>query len=493
MPGPAAIYQAIRTLAPKSRNNNRIQLRSKDGSLQSPAEEIRSVKEHFQELYARSSQNTQCTEVTSTFTQVAIQEEEVLGAMTKLKALKALPPTYAPTVLWKLATQEVVPYLHRTLQHSLQNMGELHKDWHRVHVCLLPKVPFVKMPKQLRPICLLAPGSKVLATILADRLRAPVATYLSQVPQFAYIPQRSTADAIERVCSHLHAARILASEADPTLHARRKGMAPASVGGGISLSLDVNKAFDALPRAQLIAAMKDAQLDPTLISLINHIHQQAVLVLNLGKQQAEVALEQGIRQGCGLSPLLWALTTGYLCNQYQAACRQQHLSGGEVTLYADDFYTTWLVRNPPQLAQAVRSMGLLIQVMEAAGFTLSAEKTVIMYALQGSSATSLLAKRVQKDEQGAKFKIRVGREHRLYPVVTSIMYLGAKLPTMDLRPLTSSTAWGSPGDASGDYTAFSAVVASAARPKCGCGERVSSTPSGTPLHPQGCRGKVARQ
>ena len=74
------------------------------------------------------------------------------------------------------------------------------------------------------------------------------------------------------------------------------------------LSLDLSRAaraYDKLPRRSLEYALTRINAPQELISLILFIHDNALIVLEKGGCSSSVRMGRGIRQGCGLSPLLW--------------------------------------------------------------------------------------------------------------------------------------------------------------------------------------------
>ena len=166
---------------------------------------------------------------------------------------KALPTRFAPARLWKDTAALIAPLLLPAM--NLQRQA-LHPRWHEVQVCTLPKVHTVKLPKQVRPISILHPCNKVMASLLAARVLPKVAAFLESVPQWAYLPGRSTADALEAVCSHLQAVRLLVQSKSTTLVQRHRGAQPTKLAGGVSISLDIHKAFDSLSHALLAEAMR---------------------------------------------------------------------------------------------------------------------------------------------------------------------------------------------------------------------------------------------
>ena len=421
--GPAGIYQVVKRLAPKSRRL-RVQIRDGESALMSQDGELKAITDYFRGIYGPDSHMHPPSGPMSRFS-----PDEVLAALHKLQPRKALPPQSAPAALWRVCAAEVAPGIHRALEASLQREAPcLPASWHDITVCLIPKVSEVRMPKQLRPICLLPPGSKILATMLADKLRERIALYMQAIPQFAYLPQRSANDALLRVCSHLNLVRDLASHANPSLHAKHAGAKTQSLRGGVALSLDINKAFDALPRRYLHQSLQRARIPEADINLILHIHDAARMVYQVGDKQACVNLNQGIRQGCSLSPLLWAVSTASLYLDLVKNLQQASLPIGEPTMYADDIFSAWALRRLSDLAPAVRAMGILIETLEQAGLSLSLEKTAALMCLRGGAAQSQLAKVCRKDSDGNRvLQIRVFQRRIRVKVKTTHLYLGAQI------------------------------------------------------------------
>ncbi|CAE7192336.1 unnamed protein product, partial [Symbiodinium sp. CCMP2456] len=342
---------------------------------------------------------------------VHFSSEDLKSALAKISPSKALPAGFAPARLWKLATNQVVSALLPAVNLSA---SALHEDWHKVQLHLIPKVPIVREPKNLRPIALLHPGNKILAIMLAHKVEPKIESYLREVPQWAYLKGRSTADALESVCSHFLQVRELIATGSPSLPQRFLGGQPHRLVGGLSISLDIKKAFDSLPHNFLYDAMTEAEFDQLEINLVMHLHERACLQVGRSTESADVYLGTGVRQGCSLSPLLWALITGKVYRMFQAELKIQSLPEGLTNIFADDFFGSWAVQDSLGFARAIRAVGVLVTTLQTAGLQLSMEKTVILLALGGTSAPSVLAKHRKYIEDVPHLVIPVGSaEHHL--------------------------------------------------------------------------------
>ncbi|CAE7463389.1 Pol [Symbiodinium natans] len=303
----------------------------------------------------------------------------------------------------------------------------LEASWHRVQLHLIPKVQLVKEPKNLRPIALLHPANKLLATMIADKVQDKVLAYLTHVPQWAYLQGRSTSDALTAVCAHMHQVRELLASQTRSLPQRFQGCERHQVIGGVSISLDVKKAFDSLSHAFLAEAMRDAEFEHTEIDLILHLHSQACLCVGSHRDSAQIFLGTGVRQGCSLSPLLWSLATGRFYRLYLTALKNQGLSEGLTNMFADDVFGSWVFKSPEAFKKAIRAIGVLVHTLQQVGLQLSMEKTVVLLAIAGTSSPSLLSKYKAQIDNVPHLQIPVGRDKLAFKIVSSHKYLGAKV------------------------------------------------------------------
>ena len=437
---PSAIFSVVKKLAPKSRTQ-RIQLRDEEGKLLAGREEAEHIASFLRTVY--HSSGVQTAPPVPAITGMSFTPEDLLSALSSLEPAKALPMEFMPARLWKLIPEQVLDMLLPCM--NLDGFG-LQEEWHKVQLHLIPKISHVKDPKHLRPIALLHPGNKLLASMIARQVQHKVASYLECVPQWAYLPCRSTHDALLSVCAHMNQVRELIQAHGSTLPQRFLGTKRPRMLGGVSISLDVKKAFDSLSHSFLRESMLDAAFTPQEIDLILHLHSQACLQVGQPGQTSDVYLGTGVRQGCSLSPLLWALSTGRFYRLYQEALQQQNLSEGLTNIFADDVFGSWLFRTPQEFKAALRSIGVLVQTLQRVGLALSQDKTVILMATTGTSVASILQKVKRIIEQTPHLEIRVGAERMFFKIASSHVYLGAVITyrNFELMNLKSrlQKAWG---------------------------------------------------
>ena len=206
-------------------------------------------------------------------------------------------------------------------------------------------------PGNLRPISVLPAVSKILARIAAQRIRPLLEQALASQPQYAYLIARRTTDALDRVYDHCEQARqqVASVRPDPFVHSKRRS---SSLRGGLQLSLDLSRAFDKLPRSKLSQALHRIRAPPDLIQLILYLHQEMILVFRRGDLTTELLTGAGIRQGCGLAPLIWCAYSLLILEQFET-----YLHRHQITAFADDLHLNWIITAPMQFRQACIHIG----------------------------------------------------------------------------------------------------------------------------------------
>ncbi|CAE7249506.1 unnamed protein product [Symbiodinium microadriaticum] len=267
--------------------------------------------------------------------------------------------------------------------------GNMHTDmpgdWPISALCLLnkPSKP-PKAPENLRPIALLHPVSKCLATLAAERLRPYVYDLACRFPQFAYVGMRSVEDAIERACAHCATARTVLEGQKYNLHRRREGHTVGHCKGGLTLSLDLSRAFDCLPREVLHASLRFAQVDAELIDLILHIHRHSKLRIDHKDHRILVELHSGVRQRCSLSPALWSI---FIC--YALHLLSSRVPLAALTAFSDDILAQWIIDAPQDVLSALKDMAFIIDTLTSLGMSVShprrSARTPEIAAAQASS------------------------------------------------------------------------------------------------------------
>ena len=236
------LFGILRKIAPKT-TKRRMQLRNTDGSLAGPTEQLNIIQGYFKQVYAADTAPT-CPP--HDLCPVSFEVEEIENAIQSLPN-KALPTAFAAAPLWRLCAHTAAQEIFLELQALLSASQVDASRWHRVQVVLIPKPGKpLSHPASLRPISLLPPHAKILAKLVSDRLKPLVQQAAQHLPQFAYLPKRQTADALDRVMAHICTIRSKRKASGTTIWNRHEGHLTQRCQGGLTISLDLEKAFDSI-------------------------------------------------------------------------------------------------------------------------------------------------------------------------------------------------------------------------------------------------------
>ena len=422
------LYKCMNTMRPKNPKRS-IHIKTQDGRLQSNASELEAIKAYFSNIF--SSDEPPILPEWYLQSSLNISEDEIRKALQSLSSRKALPRGQMPAALWIAGTEVVIKVLYQDFQQRF-GPGQLTmpEDWRRAFVVLIPKPGKPPTsPANLRPISLLPAIPKLLARIAAQRIKPYLLAAVADVPQFAYINGRQTADAIDRVLAHCQQIRCRVS--DNRFNPFKPTQTRAKFTGGMQLSLDLAKAFDKIPRTCLLRALERILLPEDLISLILYIHDNALMCFSKGEDSLTMKTGSGVRQGCGLAPLLWVSFTVLLFDRFT-----QYLTPNQISGFADDLHMHWVFDEPRQFRNACAQVGFILSDLSDMGMQVSVDKTVILLALAGPSYTQVTAPYVKRRRKERYLQIAVRAGPANLPIKNAHTYLGVRISYQNFERLT---------------------------------------------------------
>uniref|UniRef100_A0A8C5P6L6 Reverse transcriptase domain-containing protein n=1 Tax=Leptobrachium leishanense TaxID=445787 RepID=A0A8C5P6L6_9ANUR len=225
--------------------------------------------------------------------------------------------------------------------------------------------------RNYRPISLLNTDLKILAKIMANRL-APLLPALVHADQVGFIPGREARDATTRVLSAI-------------------GLAKRTHTGLLLLSTDVEKAFDRVSWRFLFSVLARMGVGGSFLSWLEALYANPTARVKANGALSEIFhVQNGTRQGCPLSPLLFALSLEPLLESIRLSPSitgiQGHASEHRVSAYADDLL--FLLTNPatslPAVVQTLEEYGNL------AGYCINRTKSEFLGISLGHSSISHL-------------------------------------------------------------------------------------------------------
>lgn len=261
------------------------------------------------------------TESGSKVLEAPITLEEIKLAVTEMKNQKSPGPDGLPVETYKNYGTVLLLELLKVFE-WVKKEGELPISMMEATIIVLHKEGKDLLdPGSYRPISLLCSDVKILSKILATRLKK-IIHKLVHSDQTGFIPQRSTSRNIRRLFLNLQI---------PT----------ENIGSRAVMMLDLVKAFDSLEWEYIWRVMKEFGFGPSYISWVKILYNNPRAKIRVNNVLSDrFRLERGSRQGCPLSPLIFALAM----EPVAIAVRQDRIMEGfrrrdreeRIALYADD-------------------------------------------------------------------------------------------------------------------------------------------------------------
>ena len=311
-------------------------IRSEDGHmLTEPSEVNASFRNFYADLYSSevSHDKDSCNKFLSSIQLPKMTDNgsQSLNAPITLNELKAavddmhkgkspgldgIPPEFYTTFWYSLG-----PLFFDMIQASLER-GAFSRDVNVAIISLLLKKD--KDPSECanyRPLSLINADIKIYAKFLARRLQ-PFMTKLINCDQTGFIRSRQPADNVRRLIHIIHGASSL--------------QLPSAV-----FSLDAMKAFDRLEWRFLWSVLEFLEVGPHFLHMIKVLYTNPTAMVLTGRTCSSLFnIARGSRQGCPLSPLLFALSLEPLAQSIRMskAITPITLFGTThyISLYADD-------------------------------------------------------------------------------------------------------------------------------------------------------------
>lgn len=269
-----------------------------------------------------------------------LTKEEIDAAIASFAKSKSPGSDGLPIEFYSHYNEIITPKL-LTLYNVMFQQFTLPPSMGEATIVLIPKPgKDLGHPESYRPISLLQADIKILAKILAMRLNQVILN-LIHADQAGFMPGRNTSFNLRKLFINLQATH-------------------ENVGTRVIVTLDTAKAFDSVEWGYLWCCLERYGFGPNFIQWVQLLYQNptARVVAN-GWPSQKFDLHRGTRQGCPLSPLLYALAAEPLAVSIRTDPEIIGLKTGTLTekisMYADD--TLLYLADPgPSLHRALQTI-----------------------------------------------------------------------------------------------------------------------------------------
>lgn len=291
--------------------------------------------------------------------ELPLSDDELGGALGELNSGKAPGPNGFPSEFFKRYYLQLGPY-YRSVVEEARERRILPPDWRHAEVVVFhkPGRP-LDQHTSYRPISLLNVEAKILAKALANRL-LPHITTLVHPDQSGFMPQRATRHNIRR-------AHVVVAAIQQLGH-------PAAL-----LLADMDRAFDSLSWVYFFALLHRLNLGPRFLSYVTLLYTDLTASVRVaGAVSSVFPVRRGTRQGCPLSPYLFALAMEPLAAWVRVDAQvwgfewAQGLSD-RIALYADEvlFFLTEVDRT------GLRQLRMMQIFGETSGLNMNPRKSAL--------------------------------------------------------------------------------------------------------------------
>lgn len=288
-----------------------------------------------------------------------ITKEEIKKAVGSMQNSKCPGPDGYSIEFYKVFIEQIAPLLLNVYNEALTT-GLLPPTLYEASISLIHKTGKDPLePGSYRPISLLNVDYKILAKILAMRLESVLPTVVSP-DQTGFVKERLLFFNIRRLFNIIYTQNANKHESE------------------VLLSLDAEKAFDRVEWDFLFSTLSRFGFGPQYISLIKLLYAQPKASVRTNNMDSSFfSLHRSTRQGCPLSPLLFALTMEPLAILLRSSKDYKGIVRGgiehKVSLYADDLLL--YISSPSLSLQKI--MVMLSDFGTVSGYKINLAKSIL--------------------------------------------------------------------------------------------------------------------
>ena len=381
--------KALKHSAKINNMNNLVTLEEEDAIVSCPEK----IEEKFRSFYANlyksevTDENEMCRWVneyqnTTTFPlEECISINEVEKAINRLNNLSAPGLDGLTAPFYKMFKKEIAPTLCEMFNESILQ-GKLPLGLNLAVIKLLPKIDRPITVGDFRPISLINTDAKILAHILAERMKVTLSQLITG-NQHAYLTGRQINVAIRRI--------------NDVVGKRLSN-------GKCLMNIDFAKAFDTIDRCYIFKLLEKLRLSAFTLNAVRTLYDNTTAVIEInGYLSQSFRIHRGVRQGCPLSALLFNLALDPLIQKINSLSHNLFHSHTKVIAYADDMTCCPTTDGVPLLINLLANFG------EATQLKINLKKTEILTDsalsnLRCVQSTQILGVQINVEQKSANLR-----------------------------------------------------------------------------------------
>ena len=208
-----------------------------------------------------------------------------------------------------------------------------------------------------------------------------------------------------------------------------------TIGGAVTLFLDLSRAFDSIDRNRLFCKLHSYGVDPRIAKLLAAWHQESDYIVSTGSESTSIPISKGVRQGCKAAPWLWNMFIRILIDDLTPTIPAAWIRD-QINIFADDLEAGDTFTSMSQLAQILGYFGHILTTLQDFGLVINLTKSHVLFSVTGKQGKQCRDLHTSWRDGSVWLKIPGADTPFLIPIVRHVKYLGVIISHHNSADLT---------------------------------------------------------